>query len=284
MRKLSFKLFFLFIFLSKNGFATGDSLNYLTPKDSVILSIDFYGDKVFEHTLEQGQTLYSLARFYGLQPEELLFYNPHIQPETISIGAKLKVPMPNRALIRRPDRMRNAQTYVPVFHKIKRGETMYRLCNMFYKIPMDTLKRWNQMDSDVLKLHQLVYVGYMSTAGIPDSLRKNHSNHFWRRSYQLGKKFRGSAKGKTLRKDKGAAYWKKGKNQEELFALHRTAKPGSVILVQNPMTRRTVFVKVLGKIPEASYPPNIKLVVSEQAAKLLGARDPRFFVELQYWR
>ena len=192
----------------------------------------------------------------------------------------------NKAIVRKPNRLRNPKTQLPIIHKIKQGETLYRLSKMYYRMPIDTLKSWNNMTSDVLTKDQPLYVGWMSIDGVPDSLRKNYGGIWWKRSFDLGAKFRAKGgQGKKLKKEKGAAFWQKSTiKSDELFALHRTAKPGSIIMVSNPMTRRTVFVKVLGKIPSAKYQDNIKVVISEQTAKLLGARDPRFFVEVQYWR
>ncbi len=263
-----------------------DSFPYLTAQDTIFLSIDFYGEKVFEHTLKPNQTLFSLARFYGLKAGELTFFNSHLDPERISIGQKIKIPIPNKAIVRKPNRLRNPQTDLPIYHKIKSGETLYRLSKMYYRLPIDTLKSWNNMTTNVVSKDQLLYIGWMSSQGIPDSLRKNYGGYWWKRSHDLGAKFRAKGtSGKKLRKEKGAAFWQKSTiKSDELFALHRTAKPGSIIKISNPMSRRTVFVKVLGRIPSAKYQDNIKVVVSEQTAKLLGARDPRFFVEVDYWR
>ena len=177
---------------------TGDSLYYLTPQDTIFLSIDFYGEKVFDHHLAKGQTLYSLARFYGMQPEELLFYNPQIDPLNISIGDKVKIPIPNRAIVRKPNRLRNPKTALPIVHKIKRGETLYRLSKIYYRIPIDTIKSWNNMTSDVLNKDHELYVGWMDVEGIPDSVRKNYGGFWWKRSFELGTQFRGQGGGTCL--------------------------------------------------------------------------------------
>lgn len=287
MRKQILLLLPILFFFIKNGNTTGDSLRYLTPKDTVFLKIDRYNEKVFEHTLEKGQTLYSLSKFYGMATEELFFYNTHINPAQVSVGTKVKVPIPNRALIRRPEHTRDTSKFVPVFHRIRKGETLYRLTTLYYKIPMDTLKNWNGLTSNVLQPDQPIYIGMMSIEGVPDSFRMHGGSFWWKRNYELGKQFRArSGGGKVLKKDKGAAFWNKknGRNTDELFALHRSAPVGTLILVKNPMTRSIAFVRVLGRIPEAKYPPNAKIVLSEKTAKLLGARDKKFFVEFQYWR
>jgi hypothetical protein len=74
-------LLFIAIYLmtTVKGLATGDSLYYLLPTDTVILSIEQYGEKIFTHRLEKKQTLYSLAHFYGLSVEELYYYNPGLK-------------------------------------------------------------------------------------------------------------------------------------------------------------------------------------------------------------
>ena len=66
MRKLIW-VPFLLIFCNSVLAIHGDSLTYLTPQDTMVLKIGDYGEKIFVHTLKPQQTLYSLARFYGLR-------------------------------------------------------------------------------------------------------------------------------------------------------------------------------------------------------------------------
>ena len=78
-----------------------------------------------------------------------------------------------------------------------------------------------------------------------------------------------------------------GKNEEEkndtdLYALHRYAPVNSVIAVTNPMKKRTVYVKVIGRMPDTVYSDNIIVVVSSTAASMLGAKDAKFYVQVRY--
>jgi hypothetical protein len=43
-----------------------------------------------------------------------------------------------------------------------------------------------------------------------------------------------------------------------------------------------VYVKVIGALPEKSYPKEVLTVISNAAAKELGAKDARFFVKIRY--
>ena len=88
------------IFGTTNLNITGDSLHYLTTKDTIFLSSDYEGQKIFIHTMEPKQTLYSLSKFYGLSLDELYYYNPANEGGKYGIGSEIKIPIPNRSIIR----------------------------------------------------------------------------------------------------------------------------------------------------------------------------------------
>lgn len=275
-----------FTCLSSILFGTGDSTHFLTNKDTIFLNIDFYGEKIFTHHLEKKQTVYSLAKFYGLNTPDLFFYNPNLDPTQTSIGQGIRVPIPDRSLIKKAPEKRNPDNEIPVIHKVKKGETLYRISKLFYNIPMDTLAIWNKLDSSSIAIDQPLFVGVMKIDAIPDSMQKVNNDPFTLKSQELSLKFKSQGQNKTLISDRGAAFWHKDQlsRSHELYALHREAAVGSVILVANPMTRKTAYVRVLGKIPDSAYPENIKVVLSARTAKILGAIDSRFFVEVQFWK
>ena len=66
-----------------------------------------------------------------------------------------------------------------------------------------------------------------------------------------------------------------------MYALHREAAIGTVIQVINPMGGHPVYAKVIGRIPEG-YERNIEVVLSPEAARKIGARDPKFFVRVKF--
>jgi hypothetical protein len=80
----------------------------------------------------------------------------------------------------------------------------------------------------------------------------------------------------------GVCFWHRDSNEKgNLYALHNSAALGTVMAVTNPMSNRTVYAKVIGRIP-AGHDRNIELILSPEAARRLGARDPRFFVKIKY--
>ena len=85
-------------------------------------------------------------------------------------------------------------------------------------------------------------------------------------------------------KEEGMGIWidNTDLNQAKSVALHRLAPVGTVIKVTNPMTKKSIFVKVVGSFPETAETKNAVLVISKSAALLIGAIDPHFRVELSY--
>ena len=285
MRFLTLWLFTLF-FLNPNFCrATGDSISYLTLKDTIFLSIGSYGEKIFEHSLERKQTLFSLSRFYGLSVEELYYYNPGLKEKGTSIGQKIRVPIPNRAIKRYRDNGFLASEHVPIYYIVKKGDTMYRIAKYFFKMPVEELMIRNRLESPSLKAGQMLHVGWMHLLGIPEEYRHTTGGPLARRNQAMKKIYLRELGSRREYKGQGVGYWhKKSKDDSDLYALHRRAKINSVIAIENPMKKRTVYAKVIGKLPDTAYGDDIEVVLSPLAAKLLGAKDSRFFVKVRYRR
>ena len=68
------------------------------------------------------------------------------------------------------------------------------------------------------------------------------------------------------------------------LALHRTAPVGTILKVKNEMNNREVFVRVMGKMPETATTSKLVIKISKSAYDRLGAIDPRFRVEVTYYK
>lgn len=282
MRK---QLFFALLLFPGLLPATGDSLNYLTAKDTIFLSIGAFEEKYFEHTIAPRQTLYSLARFYGLSVEELYYFNPGLKDLVVQVGMPIRVPIPNAAIKRYMESDFRPMENVPVFYVVKKGDTLFRIAKVYFRMPIELLMARNNLFGPELKEGQQLHVGWISTAGIPDTLRQHAGGPLARRNAALRKIYMFESAGKRQYDCQGVAFWQKdSKEDSDLYALHREAPANSIIEVLNPMTNRTVYVKVIGKVPATAYPNEVVVVLSPLAAKLLGAIDPRFFVKVKYHR
>lgn len=264
---------------------TGDSLNYLLPQDTIYLQTTNLQQKIFQHEIATGQTLYSLAKFYGLSYNDLLHYNANLVGKTISIGEKVRVPIPVAAIKHEFDIWKGLGQYSPVFYEVKSGETLFHIAKKQFDMTIDTLKMINRLETEVLEIGQKLQIGWLEIAGIPDSLHGEHVTPIERKNMLMRDRFVSKSHVKKEYKEAGVAYWQKNRNAgDQLYALHRKAPVNSVISITNPMTQNVVYVKVIGKLPDNAYSRDVVIVISPKAASLLGAKDPRFYVKLKYLR
>ena len=68
------------------------------------------------------------------------------------------------------------------------------------------------------------------------------------------------------------------------LGLHRTAKAGTILKVRNELNNREVFVRIVGTLPPTGVNDNIVIKISKSAFDRLGAIDPKFRVEVTYYK
>jgi LysM repeat protein len=84
--------------------------------------------------------------------------------------------------------------------------------------------------------------------------------------------------------EQGAASWINDElvNPNKFYALHRTAPIGTIIKVTNIANQQSVFVKVVGILPDTGDNTNLLIKISRAAAKKLGVSESKFQAELNY--
>lgn len=259
----------------------GDSVKYLTGKDTLFITLDEKtNEKMFEHKILKGQTLYSLARFYGLNEEELYPYNPNLKSNAVSIGQLIRVPIPNACIRRFKGENFKRWKFAPITFKVKKGDNLYKISKTLFHMPIDSVVKWNNLPNQNISPGQLLQVGWMSLDGVPDSIRMLRASAIDLKKIQLEENFN---KQKKLVEQRGAAVWqKKGNQNTDYYCLHRTAKIGSTISITNGTNFKSIFAKVIGKIPENAYLNEVVIIVAPSVAKQLAAKDEKFFVKIKY--
>lgn len=87
--------------------------------------------------------------------------------------------------------------------------------------------------------------------------------------------------GFKMKRNRGAAnFMNDNTSGNPYLAFYNDAETGSVVKVVNLMNKRTVYVKVVGKLPVADASREIIIKLSQKAAKDLGAVDDKFLVEV----
>ncbi len=263
---------------------TGDSLVFLSTKDTIIISLDEFRQKKIQHHIAKGQTIYSIAKFYGMSPVELMDYNPTLDEANMAIGTPLEIPIPLKALRMKDYQWADRMNYAPVFYEVAKSETMYSIAKKYFKMDIALLQQRNGLVDYNLSVGQKLLIGWLSTNGISEKLRDKAVAKWERGNLVYKKIFLREAALKKPARDIGMAQWlaKKGTGKTSFYAMHNKAPMNSIIRVTNKLTNRIIYAKVIGRIPRTRYDSNVKVVLSANAAKILNAIDSKFYVEVDY--
>lgn len=264
---------------AQNGEAKETVAPLLTSKDTLFLTVA-NGKKLIHHPVKAKQTLYSIGKYYSLSLEELYEHNPGFRTDpTLQLGSRVKIPVPNLAIKRYKTKKFVASKNVPIFYKVQEGDNLYQICKRHFDMPVDSVAKRNNLKNSNIRPGQLLLIAWMGTEGVLPE---------WRpvRQYTQSDALKGKyEEAKTKRKEiesQGVCFWQKdSKEKGDLYALHREAAIGTPICVTNPMGGRVVYAKVIGRIPEG-YRRNIEVVLSPEAVRKIGARDPEFFVKVKF--
>ena len=264
--------------------ATGDSTRYILPTDSVFIELDGFGSKYVIHNMEKRQTLFSLAKFYSLSLEELYWYNPELKERSYALGDPVRIPIPNKVIRRTMDKGVKTSEYAQLFYRVKRGDTMYGIAKRAFKMEVEELRTRNQIDEKGIKTGQVLKVGWIKINGVTPEMRQVSNHPLIQKNEAYEQRFIAQCRQDKVFSINGAADWNKGRQESDFFGLFDGVAPGHYVKVTDPLLKRSLFVKVIDSIPREAHTGSVVIVLSSQAAQLLGAVDARFFVEVEYCR
>lgn len=251
----------------------------LNAKDSLFLTVTS-GKKFVLHPVKAKQTLFSIGRYYSLSLEELYEHNPQFRTDpSLSAGTRVKIPIPNMAIKRYKTKKFVASKNTPIYYRVQQRDNLYQICKRYFDMPVDSIAKRNNLKNSSIQPGQVLLVAWMGTEGVlPEwrPVRQYTESDALRVKYEEAKVKRKEAD------SQGVCFWQKdSKEKGDLYALHREAAIGTPICITNPMGGRSVYAKVIGRIPEG-YERNIEVVISPEAARNIGARDPKFFVKVKF--
>jgi LysM repeat protein len=278
-------LFLIFLFgipiasTAQNGESKESPTPLLTAQDSLFLTIE-KGKKFVQHPVKAKQTLYAISKYYSLSLEELYEHNPSLRTNpTLAAGTRLKIPLPNMAIKRYRNAKFVAAKNAPIYYLVQEGDNLYGICKRNFDMPVDSIAKRNNLKNTSIRPGQTLLVAWMGVEGVlPEwrPVRQHTKATALKEQYELAKEKRKEVV------SQGVCFWQKdSKEKGALYALHREAAMGTPICVTNPMGGRSVYAKVIGRVPEG-YERNIEVVLSPEAARNIGALDPKFFVKVKF--
>ena len=261
--------------------ATGDSTHYLLPTDTLVLKADIDEMLLHRHRLEPNQTLFSLAKFYGLHIDELYSYNPASRMG-YDVGDLIDIPIPKEAVHYELPADYQTHPYALVYYEVTGSETVYNICKRKFTMEIETFCRRNQIEDFALRRGQRLFVGWVSTRGVDPELQKSAGGYYVRMNHPWKLRWLAKADRAKIKEEKGKAAWTKDGDRRHFYALHRSAPIGSIVEIENPMTHVIIYATVIGRVPDQLYDSTVIVVVSPLVVTALRARDRTFYVRLRH--
>ena len=110
------------------------------------------------HEVTEKESLSSIGRIYGFTAKQLAQYNDINVNAVLALGTKLKVQLT-------PDNFSgqaNLETSIALYHISKRGDNLYQLSQLYNKVPVATLRKWNDLSSDNVRDGQAIIIGFIN--------------------------------------------------------------------------------------------------------------------------
>ena len=198
--------------------------------------------KVTHHQVQPNETIYSIARKYGLTPADIKKVNPGIKGQLETCSNSLQIPILD-SLVRYGQPWRDeSASFTPLYYKVQAGDNAFRIARVYFDFSIELLRKRNPSIDGSLKPGQVLHIGW------------------FRHPVQPLEVLIGSLDQQTL-----------PQSDEK-----------SIIEITNPLSGSPVYAKVIGRIPPHLYPAEVDMVMSRETAGALHALDQKFFVRCRY--
>ena len=318
------------------------------------------GKRFILHRVDEGQTLFAIARRYGRSVAAIKAANPDIK-DAVRYDQLVRIPVPNVAKpidkpIREEEKFkkREAKTTTPDasttttakrpakeihrsndpakagIHVVEPKQTLYSLA-VRYGVAQSDLRKWNNLPNNNVLIGQALIVSEKAyVARIPSTpvasvpvktpvpshtdtpTRTTPKPEHTAPRHPTDEPATNSAKtdnqptatnpktedvvletprpgndapmptrGRRVATS-GVAEMIEGDGSGKYLALHRTAPIGTLVQVRNAFNNQSLWVKVIGRLPDTGVNDKILIKLSTQAFAKLSPQDRRFRAEVSY--
>jgi LysM repeat protein len=273
--------------IQDNTIDIGQIIEILVEKKKVVevAALEVIPENV--HEVQKGETLYGIAQKHNIRLKELRKIND-LEGNAISPGMLLILKDGielNKEEIAKVDTVKVLTSTAPVVVKVVKtdpyldfkkylvqtGENLYTIATKI-GVSMDSLKKWNALDSDFLKIGQQLHYK-QEVDSIDSSIVSRGKSRTQIDEDGFERVF-----------EEGVTSVIESMSTTRFLALHRTLPIGTSLEVRNLMNNQVVHVKVVGRLPNTGLNKNLLLRISQPAYDQLRILDPKSRVEVSYFK
>ena len=286
---------FLLLIGSVLCFGQNQSNRFFSSGTEIVTDVLPGNDIYYSHINDEGISIYSLAKIFQVSTEMVLKVNK-IDPKDPNYDGKIvKIPIKKSRISLKLAAKSPKTNTLTLVYKVKKGETLYRIAKDYLNTDVKSLMSLNGKTTPDLNTGDSLIIGYLTVqntdnkpikspdpkidfdtknkAQRPSNILKTPVNTDTSDEVKIVKYYLSDVIG----------FWDKSpSSHNNNFVLHNEAKPGTMMDVYNPMLKRHVRAKVLGKIPQSTYAEEVQIIINSSVARELGILDQRFKVNIKY--
>jgi LysM repeat protein len=119
-----------------------------------------YPNLYLNHTSVAKENYYSIGRLYNISPKEIAPFNKLELEKGLNLNQVIKIPLTAVNFSQTND-AEAGESLVPVYHTVKEKEGLYHIATTYNKLPVATLKQWNNIKGDAVGKGTKLIVGYL---------------------------------------------------------------------------------------------------------------------------
>ena len=112
------------------------------------------------HTVAPKENYYSIGRIYNISPKEFAPYNNLSLDKGLALGQIIKIPLTASNFLQ-SGTPAVGEVLVPVYHTVKDKEGLFRISADYNKLPVGTLKKWNNISGESVDNGTNLIIGYL---------------------------------------------------------------------------------------------------------------------------
>lgn len=260
--------------LTDNSINIGKELVLYPEKanESQTLNEPMINDGVtMRHQVQAGETLYSLSRQYKVSREKIKKWN-NLLDDNIKLGQDLIVGYIQKS--NKPILLTKSEPENESAGSNQPGDTVSARINDASSAILSKQNPKAKEEDGLVSTQPIIAEPEINKIPIEDNPYKKSN---------LSLKKQNTIEVKKRMVETGVATLIEGsEDTKKYLALHKTLPIGTIMEVKNEMNNQSVFVKVIGKLPDTGENKSIDLKITKEAYDRLGAIDEKFRIQMSY--
>jgi len=278
-------LFILFI-------ALGTSANAQT--NDTLFAVRKGNNWAIKYTVQSMETIHMLAQRFYISDRTLENANEFESGKKLNAGMILDIPVTAENYFIYKQSIDNSNLR-ELYYQVGRRDDI-NVISTYAGVTKSEIRKWNALKGNTLTVAQVLFVGWIKVMGRdtlnPASIAAYPSP---RRAVAIDTikpvvpggldtvYARQTNDGTNVLTEKGTCvFFEKPTKNNIYFAFHNATPRGSIIKVYNPGNGKTIYVKVIGAVPDTKLFANCILGISNSAKEALGVTDNKAWCELSY--